>query len=486
MTSQPDQQRELPWMKTPEQEINSENIWEGDALNRSEMARNLANMVADPRGLSTISIHGGWGTGKTFFLERLRWHLKENGFEAIYFNAWQDDFFNDPLLAILGQLANKLASTENRQIAKTALNVAGALATAVGTEVLRQYTGINLRRVGKSIPRKRQTVADQYATQAETRRRLRNNLSNLADGVTKESDGKPLVFIIDELDRCRPTFAIELMERVKHIFDVSNVLFIFGVNRDEMAKSLQSIYGNIDADTYLRRFFDLELSLPPADTKTFTRHLINSYELPAYFDDLFKGVQRPPDDNLGTMRQHLPYLLDALQVSLREAQYCVRLLSVLARSQNPRELMMPVVVVGLTALRTVNRKLYRDFVRGDVRTGEVIDWLDERASERLLARDELRQWNHILSVIEAQFYRSDLSRRAASDAGASLDAELNKLGAGEEIIQPTFVSRRLASLGQDEARRVHEIVTQPSPYYEGDAVSKIASMLDLSAQYIRE
>ena len=70
-----------------------------------------------------------------------------------------------------------------------------------------------------------------------------------------------MVFIIDELDRCRPTFAIELLERVKHIFDVPNIVFVFGINREELTKSLRSVYGEIEAEEYLRRFFDMELRL---------------------------------------------------------------------------------------------------------------------------------------------------------------------------------------------------------------------------------
>ena len=88
-----------------------------------------------------------------------------------------------------------------------------------------------------------------------------------------DATGRPMVFIIDELDRCRPTFAIELLERVKHIFDVPNMVFAFGINRDELCSSLQSIYGNIDADVYLRRFFDMEFTLPQADSEKFARSI---------------------------------------------------------------------------------------------------------------------------------------------------------------------------------------------------------------------
>ena len=81
-----------------------------------------------------------------------------------------------------------------------------------------------------------------------------------------EETKQPLVFIIDELDRCRPTFSIELLERVKHIFDIPGIVFVFGINRDELCHSIKSVYGEIESGIYLRRFFDVSLSLPDAST----------------------------------------------------------------------------------------------------------------------------------------------------------------------------------------------------------------------------
>ena len=107
---------------------------------------------------------------------------------------------------------------------------------------------------------------------------MKEQLSQLGHRV-RDDTGQPLVFIIDELDRCRPTFAIELLERVKHIFDVPNIVFVFGINRDELVKSLESVYGDIDAGTYLRRFFDMEFVLPAPDAAQFSRYLLKRYGL---------------------------------------------------------------------------------------------------------------------------------------------------------------------------------------------------------------
>ena len=90
---------------------------------------------------------------------------------------------------------------------------------------------------------------DTYLYLASARSELIKNLSALpAEALTKTEDPRPIVFIIDELDRCRPTFAIELLERVKHIFNQAHgIIFVFGINRTELTKSVRSVYGDIDA-----------------------------------------------------------------------------------------------------------------------------------------------------------------------------------------------------------------------------------------------
>lgn len=82
------------------------------------------------------------------------------------------------------------------------------------------------------------------------------------ESVGEVSEPRPLIFIIDELDRCRPTFALEILERIKHFFSVPNVHFILGVHLEQLRNSVIVAYGsNIDAQTYLQKFIHLTFFL---------------------------------------------------------------------------------------------------------------------------------------------------------------------------------------------------------------------------------
>ena len=221
-------------------------------------------------------------------LKRWQRDLELQGFRAIYFNAWEDDFCDDPLLAIIGQLADYFKKGRLRTIAgkivKTARPLLGnALPSMVSTAA---GIPINTAQQGQSD----KDYLKEYRNQRGTKDKLKDQLAQLSERVASET-GHPLVFIIDELDRCRPTFAIELLERVKHIFDVSNMVFVLGINRDELCSSLQSIYGSIDADVYLRRFFDMEFNLPEVNSETFARVLMQRYNLGEFSDELKRSCQ---------------------------------------------------------------------------------------------------------------------------------------------------------------------------------------------------
>ena len=98
----------------------------------------------------------------------------------------------------------------------------------------------------------------QFQVQHEKVRQLREAITLLAQSL----ESKPLVVIIDELDRCRPTFAIECLERIKHVFAVEGVVFVLGVYCDQLAESIRAVYGQgFDSHGYLGKFIDYHMPL---------------------------------------------------------------------------------------------------------------------------------------------------------------------------------------------------------------------------------
>ena len=267
-------------LKLLEPDVSADQPWEDDTLDREKIAGRLTNLFRNQRDPFVISIDGQWGTGKTFLLKRWQKDLENKGFKVIYFNAWEDDFSDDPLLSIIGQLSEHFKEGKLRSFAEEAARIAVPLLMKNVSSVTNRFTGLTF-----DVGLNERDLLREYREQRKTKTDLKGKLANMSTAVFEETE-RPLVFIIDELDRCRPTFAIELLERVKHIFDVPDLVFVFGVNRDELCSSLKSIYGEIDATVYLRRFFDMEFMLPDVDSVQFCRNLMAKFKLQEFFDSL--------------------------------------------------------------------------------------------------------------------------------------------------------------------------------------------------------
>ena len=242
-----------------------------------------------------------------------------------------------------------------------------------------------------------------YLERRATTDDFRQHLGKLGAEVRKET-GQPLVFIIDELDRCRPTFAIELLERVKHIFDVPNIVFVFGINRSELVKSLESVYGEIDAGTYLRRFFDMEFVLPDADPTRFCTHLVRRSGLDVFFSALLPDPSWDFDDDGGALA---PVVLARMGLSLRDMDYCLRLFGLAARDTGANDRIFPELFILLVATKIRNPDLYRRFVEGNAKGADLIDNLNGARTAIPLRATDAPRTGRILTRVEAAAYHAD-------------------------------------------------------------------------------
>ena len=397
---------------------------------------------------------------------------------AIYFNAWEDDFCDDPLLAIIGQLDSHFKEGVFRTIADRIRETALPLLWRNALGVLNKTTGLTL----ETDQTGQMNLIAEYLKQRETKDELKDALEQMSTKVVEET-GHPLVFIIDELDRCRPTFAIELLERVKHIFDIPNMVFVFGVNRDELCSSLQSIYGAIDADVYLRRFFDMEFTLPEVDSEKFGRHLMQRLGLGEFFGELSKNASNGVhSEEFGVLVNYFPGLWGRLSLSLRDIDYCVRLIALVGRNLELRHYMYPWLLGLLITLKLKNSDLYRIFTQGRCRGSEVMDYIDVLPPPQALDRNSA----HALLVIEAYLYRAELGHGDFESNTPSALSQLNLLKNGETPTNPEYLSKRTRMGSAQSAKRLIEIIqSERTGRFPDNAVSYLAKLIDLHQEIVR-
>lgn len=296
--------------------------WDGDHLNRVEVARFLTSYlnsiyVEDNPDLSAghfvLNLNASWGQGKTFLLTKWAADLRQNKFPVITFDAWKNDFSKDPLVGFVSELNASLtpwfghvapvraALEQTMTTAKKLIGLAASVLKAPGmSEGISVSSGIPM--AGEALSAVAVAYSDQALGKHKTTKELidefRIDLTRVIEAIEshqKELVGRrsgneqinddedihlPLYVFIDELDRCRPTYAIELLENIKHLFGVKGVMFVVATNKEQLCHSIKAIYGStFDASGYLGRFFDQEYTLPEPDNKKYARYLLDRYKI---------------------------------------------------------------------------------------------------------------------------------------------------------------------------------------------------------------
>lgn len=251
-------------LRPPEFEIDPDNPFERDTLGRQRRVEALCNLIRDEETAAVVSVDGGFGTGKSAFLKMCAAWLREAEIEVVEFNAWQQSHTGDPLMDLVSALASAL-SARVQELKKIALALAQRFTMNALDQVVAAATAGQVD-LGKLVSAGGGDPYGRFAAWSEADNNVASFKKALAKSVS--SSGGRLVLLVDELDRCMPSYAIELLNTARHLFDVHGVVIVLGINRTELEHRVQTIYGqSCDAETYLRRFVDLAISLgdPPAE-----------------------------------------------------------------------------------------------------------------------------------------------------------------------------------------------------------------------------
>lgn len=253
-------------------------------MERRGVAKFLTKYLDSNPDINVLTVNAPWGAGKTFFVEN--WYAELTQERAtIYFNAWQHDYAGDAFVALTAAINDSLlsfiplgkAEEALGDFRKKATSVILAATPALARGVLKKFTGVDVAAVSESIDSDALADAAEKALDeilqsnhktmrvVEDFKRRFSELAaeaSLHKATEVEVEVRPLYIFIDELDRCRPTFSIELLERVKHFFDVKGCKFIIACDLEQLQHSVSAVYGvGFDGAKYLKRFFDAEYSL---------------------------------------------------------------------------------------------------------------------------------------------------------------------------------------------------------------------------------
>lgn len=262
----------------PNKEILLETL-EKNIIGRNTEIINFIRLLDSIKSNFSIAIDNDWGTGKTFFVKQVKIILdayNEHSYDyelsnleriknvidiknidlhlAVYYNAWENDNQKSPLLSLIYEII-KVAKIDTN---KTDISINKEKIIKDGlSAIVKHFSGIDIKELLKCVETEAKDIFKEIKGQKSTKEQVGNILNNLL-----LEHGERLVIFIDELDRCRPTFAVELLEQIKHYFDNDKITFVFSTNIKQLQYTIKKYYGEaFEAKRYLDKFFDLTVSL---------------------------------------------------------------------------------------------------------------------------------------------------------------------------------------------------------------------------------
>lgn len=331
-----------------------------DLLDRKQYADFLTKYLSTRHGSFVLNLNAGWGMGKTFFISHWRASINRTH-PTVYVNAWESDFSEDPLLAVMSAVyeqLNDILPDEHKTIhgfskafktggrflkGMAPILAKGIVHKALGADAGNELAKLANEDLADAAEKSMELLLQDHTDKVKSIAAFNKALESLVKDVTLRERSLPLFLFVDELDRCRPTYAIELLETIKHLFSIDGIVFVIATDSHQLQHSIRAIYGNdFDGTEYLRRFFDQEYKLPLPDyfiySTSISRNFEHSGKLHFSCFELWHINERPSTKPDGWSNNHdlgniLAFFGKHYELSLRSInQVVVRLEAILSTS----------------------------------------------------------------------------------------------------------------------------------------------------------
>lgn len=244
-----------------EQDKKLKNLWANTSPDVIQFANNLVEEIKYSDTPFVLGIDGGYGTGKTYFSTRFTEYLKEKDINAIYCSVWENDYLENPFIAISKEIIKNINNiTIKKKVQKVSKNLIDSIVNVISCLNI----SVNVGNVAVSANAKDvyNSIVKPWLDQKDEIQQFKLHLANFI----KKFDGEKLVLIIDELDRCRPDFAVKTLEILKHFFDIEGLYVILMINRNRLEKHINAFYNIQDSgeekESYLIKFINRYENIP--------------------------------------------------------------------------------------------------------------------------------------------------------------------------------------------------------------------------------
>jgi hypothetical protein len=355
-----------------------------DEFTREPIAEKIIKLLDSAIDVSPMIIDGKWGTGKTEFCFKLKNLIEAdntNGYKIGYVNAFQADHANEPLLTLIAAVAGLYEPKDRVKFIKKAI------------PYLRLITGIGLKSgLSLILGKYGSELSDEYSEGMEDIKEgsksfidqslesmikdqieAEKNLHTLQTTLLEITEKNPVILLIDELDRCRPDFAVAMLETIKHVFDIENVQIVLVTNVEQLKATIKHSYGSeTDSHSYLYKFFKYQINLPTTSIGAENRTVDNSV---TYFRKVVQESKVIPQsfkDN--ELIYKVSKAVKISHLSLRNVEQVVRCIETLIvfedeeRSKEPIPEQIVMVLLSFTYI--AKEELFKEIMKGDIKISD--------------------------------------------------------------------------------------------------------------------
>lgn len=362
-----------------------------DEFTRKPIAEKIIKLLDSDIDVSPLIIDGKWGTGKTEFCFKLKNLIEDNNpndYKVGYVNAFQADHANEPLLTLISEIVSfyPKKSYQRKRLIKNSV----PYLRLVGGIGLKAGLGFAFGRYAADIPEafskgmetieegSKELIDLSLESLIEDQAEADRSLQTLKDALNNIAADNPVILLIDELDRCRPDFAVMMLETIKHVFDVENVQIILITNAEQLKATIKHSYGSeTNSHDYLYKFFKYQINLPTSTKDTAGRSVENNV---TYFRATVQASNAIPQEfKDNEFIYEIPTFLNVGKLSLRNIEQIVRCIETLIifenKEQSKSRIVEQILMVFLSFVHMMNEELFKQISNKGVVNKEFLDFM---------------------------------------------------------------------------------------------------------------